>query len=136
MTEQVVEEQPSVAAFSMQGFRTPKQERIYFQFVTRALELLQAEILLRQLGNTAEFDQIAWEKKILKVFKALKMMEKHKSEEPYLSKSFQELTAHLIEKRKLNESNLMKSTTKSDFSRFSLFEQMQAFDSIWQNPRG
>ena len=125
-----------MAAFSMQGFRTPKQERIYFQFVTRALELLQAEILLRRLG-TQDFDQEGWEKKVVKIYKALQMMEKHKQEEPFLSKSFQELASHLVEKRKLNESsNLMKSTTKSDFSRFSLFEQMQAFDSIWQNPRG
>ena len=60
MTEQEQEqetvEQPSEVAYSMQGFKTEKQEKIYFQFVTRALELLQAEILLRQLGNTADFD--------------------------------------------------------------------------------
>ena len=67
----------------------------------------------------------------MKIYKALKMMEKHKTEEPFMSKSFQELALHFTEKRKLNESNLMKSTNKSDYSRFSLFEQMQAFDSIW-----
>ena len=99
--------------------------------MTRAVELLQAEIVLRSLGTTADFDQEGWEKKIVKIYRALALMEKHKVEEPFFSKSFQELAQHLIEKRKLNDSNVMKSTTKSEFSRFSLFEQMQAFDSIW-----
>ena len=42
------------------------------------MELLQAEILVRRLGNIADFDKESWEKKIVKVFKALNVMEKHK----------------------------------------------------------
>ena len=124
-----------MAAVSRQGFKAPKQEKMYFQFVMRAVELLQAEILLRRLGTTEEFDQEGWERKILKIYKALTMMETHKTEAPFFSRTFQELVGHLMEKRRLEESDpMMKSNTKSDFSRFSMFEQMPNFDSIWHNP--
>ena len=63
---------------SFQGFSSPKQEKIYFEFVMRANELLQAEILVRRLGNIADFDRESWEVKIIKVYKALTVMEKHK----------------------------------------------------------
>lgn len=47
-------------------------------FVVRAIELLQAEILVRRLGNSTHFDNESWEKKIVKIFKALGIMERHK----------------------------------------------------------
>ena len=73
------------------------------------MELLQAEILVRRLGTINDFDNDSWEKKIIKVFKALSVMERHKLNEPVLSKSFSELANYLVEKRQLNNSNLMKS---------------------------
>ena len=65
----------------------------------RANELLQAEILVRRLGNIADFDKESWETKIIKVYKALTVMEKHKVNEPIFSRSFSELATYLIEKR-------------------------------------
>ena len=60
---------------SLQGFKARKQEKIYFQFVIKVVELLQAEILLRRFGTGEDFDQEGWEKKIVKIYKALLMME-------------------------------------------------------------
>lgn len=82
---------------------------MYFQFVLRAIELLQAEILVRRLGSIADFDNEAWEKKVIKLFKALNVMERQKLNEPIFSKSLSELANYLIEKRQLNNSGLMKS---------------------------
>ena len=67
----------------------------------RAIELLQAEILVRRLGGeaAAEFDQDAWEKKLLKINNALRVMEKHKHAEPYFSSSMSELTNFLRENK-------------------------------------
>ena len=64
-------------------------------------------------------------------------MERHKLNEPVFSKSFQELANYLIEKRRLNSSNQMKSFQKSELSRFSLqdFSNIQAHDSIYL-PKG
>jgi len=41
---------------SFQGFESVKQENIYFKFVFRVIELLQAEILVRRLGTLEDFD--------------------------------------------------------------------------------
>ena len=81
----------------------------------RAIELLQAEILVRRLGTISDFDNDSWEAKIVKIFKALNVMERHKLNEPLFSKSFSELANYLLEKRKINTSN-----QKSEMSRFSL----------------
>ena len=64
-------------------------------------------------------------------------MERHKLNEPVFSKSFSELANYLVEKRQLNNSNLMKSCQKSDLSRFSFqdFSNIQAHDSIYM-PKG
>ena len=75
----------------------------------RAIELLQAEILVRKIGTISDFDHEAWEIKLIKIFKALSVMERHKLNEPVFSKSFSELANYLVEKRQLNNSNLMKS---------------------------
>ena len=65
----------------------------------RAIELLQAEILVRRLGTIADFDNDSWERKIVKIFKALNVMERHKMSEPLFSKAFGELGNYIIEKR-------------------------------------
>ena len=75
----------------------------------RTIELLQAEILVRRLGTIADFDNETWEKKVIKLFKALNVMERQKLNEPIFSKSLSELANYLIEKRQLNNSGLMKS---------------------------
>ena len=86
----------------------------------KAIELLQAEILVRRLGTISDFDNESWETKIVKTFKALSVMERHKLNEPVFSKSFAELANYLIDKRQLCNSHLMKSCQKSELSRFSL----------------
>ena len=53
----------------------------------------------------AEFDSGAWEKKLLKIYKALRLMEKHKQTEPYFSDSFKELAIFLNENKKIAHSN-------------------------------
>ena len=116
---------------SVQGFDSVKQENIYFKFVVRVIELLQAEILVRRLGTAEDFDNDSWEKKILKIFKALSIMEQHKTCEPVISKSFSELNQHIIEKRRQNKCDV-RSMQKSEQSRFSIHDlsQIQAIDSI------
>lgn len=96
--------------------------------------MLQAEILVRRLGNIADFDNDSWEYKMIKLFKALTVMERHKLNEPLFSKSFSELANYLIEKRKLDGSQLMKSCQKSEFS-LQDFSNLQAIDSIYL-PKG
>jgi len=88
-----------VQAPSYQGFKVPKQEKIYFTFVVRLIELLQAEILVRRIGNIDNFDINSWEKKVVKIFRALSVMERHKLGEPFFTKSFSELASYLIETR-------------------------------------
>jgi len=121
--------QPTVL---FQGFDTSKQENIYFTFVVRVIELLQAEILVRRLGTTDDFDNDSWEKKIVKIFKALNVMERHKTTEPVFSKSFSELGNYIIEKRRLDNSD-GRTCQKSELSRFSIqdMSQIQGIDSIW-----
>ena len=60
------------------------------------------------------------------------MMERHKMNEPIISKSMAELVTFIREKRHLNNSNIMKSQQKSDHSRFSFqdFSHL-GYDSIW-----
>ena len=104
---------------SFQGFDDHRQEDVYFKFVVRAIELLQAEILVRRLGNISDFDNDLWEKKIVKIFKALKVMERQKMSEPHLSHAFSELGNFLGERRRL-DTIMGRSINKSDVSRFSL----------------
>ena len=61
--------------------------------------MLQAEILVHRLGTFTEFDNESWEHKMVKLYKALNVMERHKLNEPLFSKSFSELANYLIEKR-------------------------------------
>jgi len=42
------------------------------------------------------FDESLWEKKVVKIFKALSMMERFKYLEPHFSKSFGELAQYLF----------------------------------------
>ena len=62
------------------GFMSGKQERMYSEFVYKALELMQDEILYRRLGSDimSEFKPEKWERKLTKLFKALSMMERYK----------------------------------------------------------
>ena len=59
---------------------------------------------MRRLGTIADFDNDSWERKIVKIFKALNVMERHKQAEPLFSKAFGELGNYIIEKRQLNNS--------------------------------
>ena len=54
---------------------------------------------MRRLGTIADFDNDSWERKIVKIFKALNVMERHKQAEPLFSKAFGELGNYIIEKR-------------------------------------
>ena len=97
------------------------------------IELLQAEILVRRLGTISDFDNDSWEKKIVKIFKALKVMEKHKDGEPLFSNALKELAGFLQEKRgHLGNSQLMKSCAKSDMS-MQDFSAINPVDSIFNN---
>ncbi len=61
------------------GFANPKQFLMYIKFAGKALELMQQEIMQRKLGTSIiEFDETTWQKKMVKVFKALQLMERHK----------------------------------------------------------
>ena len=52
---------------------------MYIKFAGKALELMQQEIMQRKLGTSViEFDELTWQKKLVKVFKALQLMERHK----------------------------------------------------------
>ncbi len=42
------------------------------------------------------FDEVGWEKKIVKLFKGLTMMERYKYLDPHFSKSFSELAQYLF----------------------------------------
>lgn len=42
------------------------------------------------------FDEAHWEKKVVKIFKALSMMERYKYLDPHFSKSFSELAQYLF----------------------------------------
>jgi len=87
---------------------------------------------VRRLGNLGDFDNDAWEKKILKIMKALILMERHKASEPHFSKSFEELASFLKSQRH----GRRRSCAKSDLSRYSINDQIPAFDSVWDNTRG
>ena len=66
---------------------------MYHEFVAKALELLQDEILYRRLGSDimSDFHPDKWEKKLVKLYKALNMMERYKQAPPFLSQSFEQL---------------------------------------------
>ena len=51
----------------------------------RVIELLQAEILVRRLGSSADFDNDSWERKVVKIYKALSLMERYKQKKPVFS---------------------------------------------------
>jgi hypothetical protein len=63
--------------------------------------MLQAEIISRNYpdGKESKFDLDSWEKKIIKVYKAMAMMERYKSEEPFYSWSFSSLVSCIRGKR-------------------------------------
>ena len=62
---------------------------MYNQFVGKALDLMQSELLRKPTAN--------WAKKLVKVWKALQVMEEHKAHEPYFSRNIAELAGKLKE---------------------------------------
>lgn len=53
------------------GFQSRKQEYMYHEFASRALELMQQEILNRRgISEVVDCDE-AWERKVCKVHKAM-----------------------------------------------------------------
>ena len=82
------------------GFTSKEQESVYIKFLFRAIELLQAEILVRRTGLNLEFNNESWEKKVIKIFKAMNVMEKHKEDETHFSKAFAELARFLKDSRR------------------------------------
>ena len=70
-----------------------------------------------------EFNNDAWEKKVVKIFKALSVMEKHKKEEPFFSKSFEELATFLKDSKRDNSPDPYSQSYnfgKSELSKFSI----------------
>ena len=74
------------------------------------------------MGSVENFDVHSWEKKIVKIFKALQVMERHKLGKPFLSNSFTELATYLNESMRQSERNTNKSGAKSDYSRLSIYD--------------
>jgi hypothetical protein len=66
----------------------------------------------RRLGTeVVPFDNDVWEKKIVKVHKALELMERHKGCEPYLSHKLENLGGYLRTKLKNESGNSSDSTS-------------------------
>lgn len=77
--------------------------------------------MARRLGTeVVPFDNDVWEKKIVKVHKALELMERHKGCEPFLSHKMEDLGGYLRTKLKSSSGNSSDST--SVFSGISNFK--------------
>ena len=70
---------------SFNGFDNEKQQITYEKFVSKALQIFSSEIIQRKKGDP---DDQAFEKKVVKLYKALRVMEKSKRSGQMYSQDF------------------------------------------------
>ena len=83
------------------GFATEEQETVYYRFLSKLVRLLSDDVLAKRKGGKSDIrknqcmcslentmDEAQFEKKIVKIFKAMKLMENSKNENPKFSSDF------------------------------------------------
>lgn len=76
------------------GFAKRSQETVYNKLVFKALDMLSNYVYATRFNKTL-FDEIKFPKKMLKLYKALNYMEKHKHLEPNMSVAIHHLAKNL-----------------------------------------
>lgn len=110
------------------GFQSEKQLDTYLKFLERAFDVVQQEVIARMTGHHFNYDK--WEKQVIKLHKAMSMMEKFKSETPHFSRCFGKLAQFLKNKRALVQGSIVSSY--NDFQNsvnFGLQSELSAFDA-------
>ena len=73
------------------GFASKQQESTYNKFVMKAFEVFSEHVMLKYTQNISSLnhlDESGFEKKIVKIYKALKLMEQAKHADPKFSDGF------------------------------------------------
>lgn len=111
------------------GFATRSQETTYNKFVFKTIQVFAEEVMRRMNaamnpGNLAGLDDAAFEKKCVKLYKALRLMEKHKHLEPRFSDAFAEIAKYISQFRKS-----LAGETASRFSSLGEFMKSRVRDA-------
>ena len=113
------------------GFANEAQEATYNKFLTRLIQLMSSEILMRMRvheGRTA--DSSGFCKKIVKIYKAMRVMETQKSAEPRFSTFIKEL-AYFVYAGNDSTSVTMSKLSPAEFETTSNFTGINgAFNNI------
>ena len=79
-----------------QGFDTQAQEIYYFRMIERTFELLVSQLIVFLSGLHQDMNGLAkWAIKVRKSYKALRIMEVHKTAEPKFARALKHLHSHL-----------------------------------------
>ena len=75
------------------GFSTQQQETTYCKFISKLISILSDEIIS---NKKAVPSNTSFDKKIIKVYKAIKVMEKQKMGQPKYSENIKDLAKYLF----------------------------------------
>lgn len=99
------------------GFAKPKQLLYYMQFCTKVLSLLASELLEVKYGYPVKGHQ--WEKRLLKAFKALAVMEQYKNNEPHFTQPLTTLIEHIKKIRREQGETISEFSNNSSVRKIS-----------------
>lgn len=82
------------------GFTSRNQESTYMQFVSKLIQVLAEEILGTRTGK---YKDTGFNKKIVKIYRALKVMEKQKKTDPKFSEDFKDMALYIFHQNQKEE---------------------------------